>query len=59
MRAVDQHGIVLDVLVQSRRDKQAANRRRRKLLRRQGWVRCVLIADKLAIPPFSKLMKPP
>jgi hypothetical protein len=30
----------------------------RKLLRRQGWVWCVLIADKLAIPPFSKLMRP-
>ena len=34
-RAVDQDGIVLDVLVQSRRDKQAAKRLLRKLLRRQ------------------------
>ena len=34
-RAVDQTGIVLDVLVQSRRDKQAAKRLLRKLLKRQ------------------------
>src|SRR3954453_14551095 len=34
-RAVDQTGIVLDVLVQSRRDKQAARRLLRKLLKRQ------------------------
>ena len=35
-RAVDQDGIVLDVLVQSRRDKLAAKRLLRKLLKRQG-----------------------
>src|SRR5512147_3222215 len=35
-RAVDQHGVVLDVLVQSRRDAKAAKRLLRKLLRRQG-----------------------
>src|SRR5215208_720752 len=29
-RAVDQHGVVLDILVQSRRDKQAATRPLRK-----------------------------
>src|ERR1700760_1501704 len=34
-RAVDQSGMVLDVLVQSRRDKQAAKRLLRKLLKRQ------------------------
>src|ERR671912_2346965 len=34
-RAVDQTGIVLDVLVQSRRDKRAAKRLLRKLLKRQ------------------------
>src|SRR3569832_1054404 len=33
-RAVDQDGIVLDVLVQSRRDKRAAKRLLRKLLKR-------------------------
>src|SRR3954467_7485940 len=35
-RAVDQDGFVLDVLVQSRRDKRAAKRLLRKLLKRQG-----------------------
>src|SRR3954469_15265353 len=34
-RAVDQTGMVLDVLVQSRRDKQAAKRLLRKLLKKQ------------------------
>ena len=34
-RAVDQNGLVLDVLVQSRRDKRAAKRLLRKLLKRQ------------------------
>jgi putative transposase len=35
-RAVDQHSVVLDVLVQSRRDKKAAKRLLRKLLKRQS-----------------------
>src|SRR5829696_7709492 len=35
-RAVDQDGVVLDVLVQSRRDKRAAKRLLRKLLKRQS-----------------------
>src|SRR4051812_6103383 len=34
-RAVDQDGLVLDILVQSRRDKRAAKRLLRKLLKRQ------------------------
>ena len=34
-RAVDQTGVVLDVLVQRRRDKQAAKRPLRKLLKKQ------------------------
>jgi putative transposase len=34
-RAVDQAGVVLDVLVQRRRNKQAAKRLLRKLLKRQ------------------------
>src|SRR3712207_2949935 len=34
-RAVDQNGFVLDVLVQSRRDKRAATRLMRKLLKKQ------------------------
>jgi putative transposase len=38
-RAVDQDGIVLDVLVRSRRDKGAAKRLLRKLLKRQMRLR--------------------
>jgi len=37
-RAVDGKGEVLDILVQPRRDKAAALRSLRKLLRRQGFV---------------------
>src|SRR3954452_18079515 len=47
-RAVDQTGMVLDVLVQRRRDKRAAKRLLRKLLKKQGRVPRVLITDKLA-----------
>jgi putative transposase len=46
-RAVDQTGIVLDVLVQSRRDKQAAKRLLRKLLKKQMRLPRVMITDKL------------
>src|SRR5215210_4632797 len=45
-RAVDQDGIVLDILVQSRRDKRAAKRLLRKLLKRQCRAPCVIITDK-------------
>ena len=47
-RAVDQTGMVLDVLVQSRRDKHAAKRLLRKLLKRQCRAPRVMITDKLA-----------
>jgi putative transposase len=47
-RAVDQHGVVLDILVQSRRDTAAAKRLLRKLLKKQGWAPRVMITDKLA-----------
>ena len=47
-RAVDQHGAVLDILVQSRRDTQAAKRLLRKLLKKQGVAPRVMITDKLA-----------
>jgi putative transposase len=47
-RAVDQNGIVLDVLVQSRRDTKAAKRLLRKLLKRQCHPPRVMITDKLA-----------
>ena len=53
-RAVDQHGIVLDVLVQSRRDAKAAKRLLRKLLKRQGRAPRVMITDKLASYPAAK-----
>src|SRR3954454_14701013 len=53
-RAVDQDGLVLDVLVQSRRDKKAAKRLLRRLLRRQGQPPRVLITDKLASYPAAK-----
>ena len=47
-RAVDQHGNVLDILVQSRRNKAAAKKFFRKLLKRCTYVPRVLITDKLA-----------
>src|SRR3954462_14445127 len=47
-RAVDQTGMVLDVLVQSRSDKQAAKRLLRKLLKKQVRPPRVMITDKLA-----------
>src|SRR4051794_27888480 len=46
-RAVDQDGVVLDALVQKRRDKPAAKRPVRKLLKRQARVPRVMITDKL------------
>ncbi len=47
-RAVDQHGNVLDILVTARRDKQAAKRFFRKVLKRCRYVPRVIITDKLA-----------
>ena len=47
-RAVDQHGNVLDVLVQSRRNATAARRFFRKLLKGLQYVPRVLVTDKLA-----------
>src|SRR3712207_1743007 len=46
-RAVDQNGMVLDVLVQSRRDKRAAKRLLRKLLKRRCRAPRVMVTDKL------------
>src|SRR5262245_36825672 len=46
-RAVDQHGTVLDILVQSRRSKRAAKKFFRKLLRGCQYVPRVLVTDKL------------
>src|SRR5215208_5188433 len=47
-RAVDQHGSVLDILVQSRRNTKAAKRLLRKLLKKLGIAPRVMITDKLA-----------
>src|SRR2546421_744526 len=46
-RAVDHEGEVLDMLVQRRRDKRAALRLMRKLVRKQGFVPKLLTTDKL------------
>lgn len=46
-RAVDQDGDVIDILVQPRRDRKAAKRFFRKLLKGQGRVPRRLITDKL------------
>ena len=47
-RAVDQHGNVLDVLVQSRRNALAAEKFFRKLLKGLRYVPRVIVTDKLA-----------
>ncbi|EFH87921.1 IS6 family transposase [Ktedonobacter racemifer] len=47
-RAVDQYGNVLDILVQSRRNKQAAKKFFRKPLKGLQYVPRVIITDKLA-----------
>ncbi len=47
-RAVDQDGHVLDILVQSRRDKAAAKKFFRRLLKNLAYVPRVIITDKLA-----------
>jgi len=46
-RAVDHEGEILDVLVQRRRDKRAASRLMRKLLRKQGFAPRMVVTDKL------------
>lgn len=47
-RAVDQDGNVLDILMQPRRDKHAATKFFRKLLKGLTYVPRVVITDKLA-----------
>ncbi|WP_395455475.1 IS6 family transposase [Azospirillum melinis] len=46
-RAVDQHGVVLDILVQSRRNTKAAKRFFKKLLKGLRYVPRVVVTDKL------------
>jgi putative transposase len=46
-RAVDQNGFVIDILVQPKRDRLAAERFFRRLLRYTGWAPRVIVTDKL------------
>jgi transposase-like protein len=46
-RAVDQEGEILDLLIQPRRDKRAAVRLMRKLLKKQGFAPKLAVTDKL------------
>jgi putative transposase len=46
-RAVDQYGVVLDILVQARRDANAAKRFFRRLLKGLQYVLRVIVTDKL------------
>src|SRR5215212_5191506 len=57
-RAVNQDGLVLDILVQSRRDNRAATRLLRKLLKRQCRAPRVMITDKLASYGAAKEITP-
>ena len=54
-RAVDCEGEVLDILVQSRRNKNAALRLMRKLLKKQGFVPDTIVTDKL--PSYGAALK--
>jgi putative transposase len=58
-RAVDQNGVVLDILVQSRRDQQAAERFLRQVVDGVGYEPRVVITDKLAsYPPAIRRVLP-
>ena len=46
-RAVDQHGVVLEEILQPKRDKRAAKRLLIKLMKRWGFVSKRIITDKL------------
>ncbi len=54
-RAVDREGEVLDILVQSRRNKQAAHKLMRNLLKKQGFVPDRITTDKL--PSYGAALK--
>jgi transposase-like protein len=56
-RAVDQDGVVLDILVQPRRDAKAAKRFFRQLLKGLQYVPRVIVTDKLRtsrLPPQQR-----
>jgi putative transposase len=50
-RAVDDEGEVLDLLVQRRRDKAAAVKLMRKLLKKQGFAPDMLVTDRIVGAP--------
>jgi transposase-like protein len=54
-RAVDSEGEVLDLLVQRRRNKAAAAKLMRKLLKKQGFPPDVIITDKLRSYDAAKI----
>jgi len=53
-RAVDAEGEVLDVLVQSKRNKHAALKLMRKLLKKYAFVPERLVSNR-SLPPFSSV----
>ena len=58
-RAVDCNGLVLDILVQERRDQEAAERFLRRVLEGEGVTPRVVVTDKLAsYPPALKRVLP-
>ena len=54
-RAVDSEGEVLDILVQPRRNKKAALKMMRGLLKKQGFVPVAFVTDKL--PSYGAALK--
>ena len=52
-RAVDDEGEVLEVLAQSRRNKRAAPKLMRKLLKKQGYIPDKIVTDKLGSYPAA------
>ena len=56
-RAVDGEGEVLDILVQSRRNKKAALKLMRRLLKMKGFVPDAVVTDKL--PSYGAALKDP
>ena len=54
-RAVDDEGEVLEILVQPRRNKKAALKLMRKLLKKQGFLSSTIVTDKL--PSYSSALR--
>ena len=54
-RAVDSEGEVLDILVQPRRDRQAAFKLMRKFLKKQGIAPATIVTDKLR--PYGSALR--